>query len=57
MKNLLKGVAVAVVVTLVLLAINVFCNMHDVQLDAVGTGTFAAIGSMLIYEGLTKKEK
>lgn len=54
--NLLKGVAVTVAVLVVLIVINMICNMNGVSLDAVVTGTIAAVGAMLIYGGLTKKE-
>lgn len=57
MKNLLKGTAVTAVVLIVLMAINVFCNMHDIHLDAVVTGTVSAVCAMLLYCGLIRNEK
>ena len=57
MKNLLKGAAVTVVVMVVLIVINVICNMNGHELDTVATGVVASVGAMLIYHGLTKNEK
>lgn len=57
MKHLLKGTAVTAVVLLALLAINVFCNMRGIHLDSVATGTMSAVCAMLLFRGLTKKEK
>lgn len=54
--NLLKGIAVSVVVLIALIAINMICNMNGVHLDAVVTGTTAAVCAMLVYGGLTKKK-
>ncbi len=56
MRNLLTGIAITVVVLIILIAINVICNMNDIHLDAVVTGTCAAVSAMLIYGGLTKKK-
>lgn len=57
MKNLLKGVAITVVVLIVLMVINVFCNMHDINLDPIKTGPISAVCAMFIYNGLTKNDK
>ncbi len=57
MKNLLKGVAVMVVIIIVLMVIHVLCNMNGIELDPVPTGTVSAVGAMLIYQGLTKNEE
>lgn len=57
MKNLLKGAAVTVVVMIVLIVINVICNVNDHELDPVSTGVVASVGAMLIYGGLDKKNK
>ena len=57
MKYLLKGAAVAAVVLIVLMAINIFCNMHDIHLDQTVTGTVSAVGAMLFYHGLIRNEK
>lgn len=57
MKNLLKGTAVTAVILIVLMAINVFCNMHDIHLDSVVTGTVSAVCAMLLYCGLIRNEK
>ncbi len=57
MRNLLTGIAITVVVLIVLLGINVLCNMNNIHLDAVVTGTCASVSAMLIYGGLTKKKE
>ena len=57
MKNFLKGAAVAVVTLIVLIVINVICNMNGHELDSVSTGTAASVCAMLLYGGLTKNEK
>jgi high-affinity Fe2+/Pb2+ permease len=56
MKNFLKGAAVAVVL-IVLIVINIICNMNGHELDSVSTGTVASVCAMLLYGGLTKNEK
>ena len=53
MKNFLKGAAVAVVTLIVLIVINVICNMNGHELDSVLTGTVASVCAMLLYGGLT----
>ena len=55
--NLIKGVGITVAVLIVLIIVNVICNMNGIQLDAVVTGTVAAVGAMLVYGGLTKKKE
>lgn len=57
MKHFLKAAAVTAVVLIVLLVINIICNMNGIELDSVMTGTVSAVGAMLIYCGLTKNEK
>ena len=57
MKHFLKGAAVLVIIIIVLMVINVICNMNGIDLDSVSTGTVAAVGAMLIYDGLLKREK
>ena len=56
MKKLLKGAAVTVVVMVILIVINVICNMNGHELDSVSTGVVASVGAMLIYDGLTKNK-
>ena len=56
MKKLLKGAAVAVVIMIVLIVINMICNMNGHELDSVSTGVAASVGAMLIYDGLTKNK-
>lgn len=57
MKHFLKGVAVIVVVLIVSMVIHVFCNMHDIHLDSVTTGTVSAVSALLLYQGLIRIEK
>lgn len=57
MKNFLKGTAIMVIILVVLIAVNVACNLNGIDLDAPATGTVSAVSAMLIYEGLTKKRK
>ncbi|MCI8293144.1 MAG: hypothetical protein HFH53_06365 [Hespellia sp.] len=57
MKNFLKGAAVVAVVTIVLIIVNVICNINGIDLDSVSTGTTSAICAMFIYNGLTKDDK
>lgn len=57
MKRLLKGIAVTAVVLVVLIAVSVFCNMNGINLDSTVTGTMSAVCAMLLFSGLTKKEK
>ncbi len=57
MKRFLKGAAVTAAVLIVLIVINVICNMNGHELDAVSTGTAASVGAMLIHSGLTRNEK
>lgn len=57
MKNFLKGVAVAAIVLIVNLILNIICNKQGINLDSTATGTVSAISALLIYRGLTRKEK
>ena len=57
MKHLLKGAAVAAVVLVALIVINMFCNMHDIHLDQTATGATSAVCAMLFYHGLIRNEK
>lgn len=57
MKHFFKGAAVTVAVLIVLMVINVFCNMHGINLDSVSTGTLSAVCAMLLYCGLIRNEK
>lgn len=57
MKHLLKGAAVAVVILIILMVMNVFCNMHDIHLDPSATGAVSAVCAMLLYHGLIRNEK
>ena len=57
MKNFLKGAAVVAAIWIVLVVINVICNMNGHELDSVSSGTVAAVCAMLLDRGLTKKEK
>ena len=57
MKHLLKGAAVAAVVLVALMVINMFCNMHGIHLDQTATGATSAVCAMLFYHGLIRNEK
>lgn len=57
MKHFLKGVAVAAVVLVAVMVINMFCDMHDIHLDQTATGTVSAVCAMLFYRGLIRNEK
>lgn len=57
MKNFLKGVAVAAIVLIVNLILNIICNKQGINLDSTVTGTVSAVSAMLIYHGLMRKEK
>lgn len=57
MKNLLTGAAIVAAIMIILIAVNVVCNRNGIELDTTGVGVASAIGAMLIYQGMTKKEK
>ena len=57
MKHFLKGAAVTIVAMMVLIVINVICNVNGHELDPVSTGVASSVGALLIYEGLIKTEK
>ncbi|GFI38221.1 hypothetical protein AALA13_07565 [Lachnospiraceae bacterium 50-23] len=57
MKDFLKGAAVAITILIVLIIINMFCNMRGIDLDPTSTGGVTAVCAMLIYRGLIKNEK
>lgn len=57
MKHFLKGAAVVAAVLMVLMGINIFCNVRGIDLNSTGTGTVAAICSMWIYDAWIRNEK
>ena len=57
MKNFLKGAAIVVAIWIVLIVINVICNMNGHELDSVSSGTMAAVCAMLLDRGVTKNKK
>ncbi|MCI8530252.1 MAG: hypothetical protein HFH82_14045 [Lachnospiraceae bacterium] len=57
MKHFLKGAAVAVVILIVLMAINIICSMNGIEFNSVCTGTVSGICGMFIYQRLIKNEK
>ena len=57
MKHFLKGAAVTVVAMIVLIVINMICNVNGHELDPVSTGVVSSVGALLIYEGSIKNEK
>lgn len=56
MKRFLKGAAATAAILIVFIAINVFCNMHGINLDSVSNGPVIAVCAMLIYRELTRNE-
>ena len=57
MKRFMKAVAIVAAILIVLVVINVICNINGHELDSVPSGTMAAVCAMLLDRGLTKKEK
>ena len=57
MKHFLKGAAVTVVAMIVLIVINMICNVNGHELDPVSTGVVSSVGVLLIYEGSIRNEK
>ena len=57
MKNLLKGAAITVIVLVVSMVIQIFCNVKGIQIDLTISGPTSAVCAMLVYHGLTKNEK
>ena len=57
MKHFLKGAAVTVVAMIVLIVINMICNVNGHELDPVSTGVVSSVGALLSYEGSIKNEK
>ena len=57
MKRFMKAVAIVAAIWIVLVVINVICNINGHELDSVPSGTMAAVCAMLLDRGLTKKEK
>ena len=57
MKHFLMGAAVVAGEWIILIVINVICNINGHELDPVLTGTAAAVGAVLVEGGLAKNEK
>lgn len=57
MKHFLKGAAVTVVIMIVLIVVNIICNMNGHELNSVSTSVVASIGGMFIYDRLIRNEK
>ena len=57
MKRFMKAVAIVAAIWIVLVVINVICNINGHELDSVPSGTMAAVCAMLLDSGLTRKEK
>ena len=57
MKHFFKGAAVTVVAMIVLIVINMICNVNGHELDPVSTGVVSSVGALLIYEGSIRNEK
>ena len=57
MKSFLKGTAVWAIVMIVLIAINVICNINGINLNSVSNGAVIAVCAVLIYRASTSNEK
>lgn len=57
MKRFMKAAAIVVAIWIVLIVINVICNINGHELDSVPSGTSAAVCAILLDRGLNKKEK
>ena len=57
MKRFMRGASIVVAIWIVLIVINVICNINGHELDPVLTGTAAAVGAVLVEGGLAKNEK
>ena len=57
MNHFLKGAATTIVILIILIVVNVICNINGHELDAVSTSVVASVGALLIYHGLTKNDK
>lgn len=57
MKYFLKGAAVTVIIMIVSMVIQVFCNRKGIQVDSVISPTMSAVCAMLVYHVLTKNDK
>ncbi len=57
MKRFMKGAAVVAAIWIVLVVINVICNINGHELDPVSTGATASVCAMLIAGGLTKNKE
>ena len=52
-----KGFLITVLVLVVLIVLNIICTKNGINLDTVATGTISAVCAMLIFGGLTRKDK
>ena len=57
MKHFFILFAVGIAILVILMAVNVICNINGINLDAVPVGVVSAIAGMWIYQGLIKLEK
>lgn len=57
MGHFLKGAAATAMVLIIFIVINIICNINGIDLDSISNGPVIAVCAMLIYRGLTKKEK
>ena len=53
----MNAAAVGIAILVILMAVNVICNINGINLDAVPVGVVSAIAGMWIYQGLIKLEK
>lgn len=57
MKQILKGVAVTAIVLIIVIVINIICNVKGINMDSISNGAVVAACTVLIYRGVTRKEK
>lgn len=57
MKQILKGVAVTAIVLIIIIVINIICNVNGINMDSISNGAVVAACTVLIYRGVTRKEK
>lgn len=57
MKQILKGVAVTAIVIIIFMVISIICNVNGINVDSTSNGAVMAACAVLIYRGVTRKEK
>ncbi len=57
MKEFLKTAAITAVIVIVLMLINVYGNMHGIDLDSFTNNLVIALCAIIIYRDLTRNKK